>query len=111
MNNTLEKRRHSRYRCLVPIEGKEESGFDQTHTVDIGPQGMGLVSPRSISVHQKIPVEIVLTPQGDPIVVLGKVQWVRRLSGSRRYRVGISFTDFFTGSVFRLRKHLSLGDS
>jgi len=107
MKKTLDKRSHPRYRCLVPVQGKQGGDFDQTKTVDIGSHGMGLISPQLISVDQKIPVELILNSQSDSVLVLGQVKWVRRLSGSRRYRIGMSFADVFTGSAFRLGQYFS----
>ena len=107
MKKDLNKRNHPRYQCWVPVEGKRGGVFDRTQTVDIGSRGMGLVSPQTISVNQKIPIEIILNPQSDPVLVLGQVKWVRRLAGSQRYRIGMSFADVLMGSLFRLGKHFS----
>ncbi len=66
---------------------------------------MGFISPKSISVEQKIPVELILTPGSDPVLVLGQVKWVRRLSGSHQYRVGMTFADLVRGSSSHLGKY------
>jgi hypothetical protein len=107
MKKNLNKRSHSRYQCFVPVEGRRGGVFYQTQTVDIGSHGMGLISSQAISVNHKIPVEIILNPQSDPVLVLGQVKWVRRLAGSHLYRIGMSFADVFMGSLFRLGKYFS----
>ena len=109
MKKTSEKRRQKRYRCFVPVEGKRGGVFDQTQTIDISPKGMGLISPRAVSVEERIPVELILKPQSDPVLVLGEVKWVRRLFGSGQYRVGISFADVLQGSPSYLGRYFSAG--
>ena len=105
MKNKSEKRKNERRRCLVPVESKKGSSFEQTQTVDISKNGMGFISSHLISFQQKIPVEISFSPQSDPVLVVGKVQWVRPLSGTKRYRGGMAFLDVLNGSQSRLKKY------
>jgi len=101
------QRSEARLSCLVPIEGKEGSAFDQTKTLDISRHGIGLVSSQAIGVNQKIALEIVLKPNTEPIMVIGVVKWVRRLGDSDQYRVGMSFAEVISGSSSRLDKYLA----
>ena len=102
-----EKRKDERFTCFVPVESKKGATFDKTQTVDISKNGIGFISPKPISLDEKIAIEIVLTPESDPVLVQGKVQWVRQLSGSENYRVGLSFADSSTGFRSRLGKYFS----
>ena len=101
------QRSESRYNCLVPIEGKEGSEFDQTKTLDISRHGIGLVSSRPIGINQKIALEIVLKPNTEPVMVIGVVKWARRIGDSDQYRVGMVFSEIISGSSTRLDKYLT----
>ena len=105
MKNLSEKRKAVRYRCRVPVESKKGTIFDKTRAIDISKSGLGLISANSISPAQKIPVEIVLTPEGEGVLVMGEVKWVRQLSDSENYRIGMIFTDLLSGSQSHLDKH------
>ena len=106
MKSTKEKRKYNRYQCLVPVEGKEGSSFDSTQTIDISRDGIGFISHRAIPLNEKIVVEIALTPTSEPILVLGVIKWVRKLSDSDQYRVGMTFLEVLSGSQSRLNKYL-----
>ena len=106
MKSLKEKRKYSRYQCLVPVEGKEGSPFDSTQTIDISRDGIGFVSHRAIPINEKIVVEIALTPTSEPILVLGVIKWVRKLSDADQYRVGMTFLEVLSGSQSRLNKYL-----
>ena len=60
MKSLKEKRKFKRYNCYVPIEGKENSTFDQTQTVDISRDGIGFISSHLIPLNKKIVVEITI---------------------------------------------------
>ncbi len=98
-------RKAKRQTCLVPVEGKEGGVFDQTQTVDFSKGGLGFISSHRIPVNKRIPIEIDLTSEGNPIFVIGRVQWVRRIEDSKAYRIGVSFTDIINGSKSRLTQY------
>ena len=97
------KRTEPRRDCYVPVEGKPGSTFDQTQTVDISRNGIGFVSPHPHQINEKVAIEIQLKPDTEPVLVLGVVKWVRKLSDSDQYRVGLNFEEVLSGSKTRLR--------
>ena len=100
------QRSEARYNCLVPVEGKQGSAFDQSRTLDISKHGIGLVSSHPIAVNQKIALEIVIKPNTEPVMVIGVVKWVRKLGNADQYRVGLVFSEVISGSPGRLSKYL-----
>jgi PilZ domain len=107
MGEVVNQRSETRYSCLVPIEGRQGSSFEQTKTLDISRHGIGLISSQAIAINQKIALEIVLKPNTEPIMVIGVVKWVRKLGPSDQYRVGMAFSEVISGSSSRLDKYLS----
>jgi len=107
MSSASNQRSEARYNCLVPVEGKEGSQFDQTKTLDISRHGIGFLSSHSVGLNQKIALEIVLKPNTEPVMVIGVVKWVRKLGVSEQYRVGMVFSEVISGSSTRLDKYLS----
>ena len=105
MKNKSDKRKNERHQCVVPVESKKGSSFDNTLTVDISKRGIGFVSSRALAFKQKIPIELALSPDSDPVLVVGEVQWIRPLYGKKRYRVGMTFTNILNGSKSRLDKY------
>ncbi len=103
----MNQRSESRYSCFVPVEGKEGGEFDQTKTVDISRHGIGFLSSQSIRIDQKIALEIVLRPNTEPVMVVGVVKWVRKLSDAEQYRIGMVFSETISGSPDRLDKYFS----
>jgi hypothetical protein len=101
------QRSEARYDCLVPVEGKEGSQFDQTKTLDISRHGIGFLSSHPVAINQKIALEIVLKPNTEPIMVIGVVKWVRKLDAADQYRVGMVFSEVLSGSPTRLDKYLN----
>ena len=101
------QRTEARYNCLVPVEGKEGSEFDQTKTLDISRHGIGFLSSHPIGINQKIALEIVLKPNTEPVMVIGVVKWVRKIEVSDQYRVGMVFSEIISGSESRLDKYLN----
>lgn len=101
------QRSESRYNCLVPVEGKEGSEFDQTKTMDISRHGIGFLSAHPVAINQKIALEIVLKPNTEPVMVVGVVKWVRKIEVSGQYRVGMVFSEIISGSSTRLDKYLN----
>lgn len=104
---TANQRSEARFDCLVPVESKEGSAFDQTKTLDISKRGIGLISSHPIAVNQKIALEIVIKPNTEPIMVIGVVKWVRKIGNSDHYRVGLAFSEVISGSPIRLAKYLT----
>ena len=101
------QRSEPRYNCLVPVEGKQGSAFDQTKTLDISRNGIGLISSHPVGINQKIALEIVLKPDTKPVMVIGVVKWVRKLGVSGQYRVGMVFSEIISDSPTRLNKYLT----
>ena len=100
-----EKRKNKRYQCHVPVDSKQGSSFDSSQTIDISRDGIGFISPHAIPLHEKIAVEIALTPDSDPVLVLGMVKWVCKITDSDQYRIGMSFLEVLSGSPRRLGKY------
>ena len=107
MSPVANQRSESRYNCLVPVEGKQGSEFDQTKTLDISRHGIGFLSSHPIGINQKIALEIVLKPNTEPVMVIGVVKWVRKLGVSDQYRIGMVFSEIISGSPTRLDKYLT----
>ena len=98
---SLDTRNH----CFVPVESKSESLFDQTQTVDISCHGIGFVSSHPHNINEKIAIEIQLKPNTNPVLVIGIVKWVRRLSNSEQYRIGMNYDEIISGSQRRLDRY------
>ena len=111
MKNTKEQRKAKRYNCAVPVDGKQGSPFDHTRTVDISRNGIGFISDTALPLHQKIAVEIALSPDGEPVVVMGVVKWVRKLTDCDQYRIGMTFAQVLSGSQTRLNQYLRVDKS
>lgn len=104
MPSTANKRREARRDCAVPVESKSSS-FDNSQTIDISRHGIGFISSHPHSLNEKIAVEIQLKPDTDPVLVIGTVKWVRRLSDSEQYRVGLTYDEIISGSSRRLDRY------
>ena len=107
MNNPEDKRKTRRFNCLVPVDGRKDSAFSSTKTVDISRDGIGFVSDHSIPLHEKIAIELALRPDAEPVLVIGEVKWVRKISDCDRYRVGLTFSDIIDGSRDELGNSLN----
>ena len=105
MKSKSDKRKNERYECFVPVESKKGSSFENTLTVDISKGGIGFVSSHFWGFKQKIPIELAFSPDGDPVLVMGEVQWVHPLAGRKKYRVGMTFSNILNGSKSRLDKY------
>ena len=105
LNDILNKRKSERLRCLVPVDGKQGDVFDRTQTFDISKGGIGFISAQRIPLNKQIAMAIELAPDDVPVVVVGKVKWVRQISNSEIYRVGMSFEDVLSGSKSRLNQY------
>jgi len=102
---TAEKRRNRRLDCLVPVEGQKGSLFDLTRTVDFSRGGFGFITHQEIPINKEINVEIDLFDDDQSIIVVGKVKWVSQISGTDKYRIGLSFEDVKWGSKSRLNQY------
>lgn len=111
MKNSKEQRKAKRYNCAVPVDGKFGSAFDHTQTVDISRNGIGFISDSALPLNEKIAVEIALSPDGEPVVVMGVVKWVRKLTDSDQYRIGMTFSEVLSGSQTRLNQYLRVDKS
>ena len=98
-------RKNKRLVCVVPVEGKKNSVFDHTQVIDFSKGGIGFVSQHRIPLNREVPIEIELTAEGNPVIVVGRVQWVQRIMNSKSYRIGISFEDVLQGSKSRLNEY------
>ena len=103
MKTEAEKRKSERYDCHVPVEGKKGTAFADSQTVDISQGGVGFISHQAVPVNTMMAVEIALTPEDDPIVVQGRVKWVRQVE-SDCYRIGMTFADAAAGFKSHLNK-------
>lgn len=105
MKKRSDQRKSARYQCVVPVESKKGSSFDNTQTVDISKSGIGFVSSHNLAFKQEIPIELTFSLESDPVLVIGQVQWIHPLSGRRKYRVGMTFKNILSGSKSRLDKY------
>lgn len=108
MKRKSEARKKKRQSCCVPVDGKLGATRGTSLTVDISESGLGLMAERSVPVGKKIAVEIEISPQEEPLLFMGKVLWVQKLTGSQRYRLGMKFANsLFPESRTRLRDFFS----
>jgi len=105
MSAATNKRSEQRVNCFVPVESKTESSFDNTQTVDISRHGIGFISSHSHNINERIAIEIQLHPNTDPVLVVGTVRWVRKISDSDQYRVGLNYDEVLSGSPKRLDRY------
>jgi PilZ domain len=95
----------SRNNCFVPVESKIDSSFEQMHTVDISRHGIGFISLHPQHINERIAIEIQLKPNSAPVIVIGIVKWVHKLSDSKRYRIGMNYDEDIPGSQRRLDRY------
>ena len=107
MKTSRNKRKSDRRSCLVPVLGKQGSPFEQTRTIDISQNGLGLISSRRISLKKEIAIQLDLAEKTDPVLVIGQVRWVRPIPNSSHYRIGMHFRDVLGGSRTDLGQYLS----
>jgi len=105
MSSASNNRMESRDNCFVPVESQSESSFDQTQTVDISSHGIGFISSHPHHINEKIAIEIQLKPNTDPVLAIGTVKWVRRLSVSGQYRIGMNYEEISASSQRRLDRY------
>jgi hypothetical protein len=105
-NTSSDKRKTRRFNCFVPVDGKEGSQFSAAKTIDISRDGIGFISNRALPVNERIAIELALKPDTVPVLVVGEVRWVRKISDSEQYRIGLTFADVIDGSRDQLRESL-----
>jgi len=105
MQAVFNNRMETRNKCFVPVESKSDSFFDQTQTVDISRHGIGIISLHPHHINEKIAIEIQLKPDTAPVLVIGIVKWVHRLSDSEEYRIGMNYDKITSGSQRRLDRY------
>lgn len=105
MSATFNNRIETRNDCFVPVESKRDSPFDQTQTVDISCHGIGFISSYPHHINEKIAIEIQLKPNTNPVLVIGIVKWVHKLSDSEQYRIGMNYDEIISGSQRRLDRY------
>jgi c-di-GMP-binding flagellar brake protein YcgR len=101
------KRKNKRLGCAVPIEGKKDSSFGKTQTIDFSKGGLGIISSKRIPLNRKIAVELCLDENDDSIVAIGTVKWVRKITNSDCFRIGMEFEDVLNGTKSRLKKYFA----
>ncbi len=107
MNDLANKRKTPRFDCYVPVDGKQGSTFSSTKTVDISRDGIGFISNHPVPLNERIAIELALKPDTEPVLVIGQVKWVRKVSDSDQYRIGLTFSDIIDGSKDFLDDSLS----
>ena len=107
MNQCENKRKSPRFDCYVPVDGKEGSVFSSTKTVDISRDGIGFISSHAVPLNERIAIELALKPDAEPVLVIGQVKWVRKVSDSDQYRIGLTFSDIIDGSKDFLNESLA----
>ncbi len=93
-----DKRKNTRHGCLVPVEGKQGGPFEDTKTVDFSKNGLGFISHHKVPLNKEIAIQLDLSEEGAPALVVGRVRWINRIEHSENYRVGISFENILSGS-------------
>ncbi|MBF0387928.1 MAG: PilZ domain-containing protein [Candidatus Omnitrophica bacterium] len=107
MNELANKRKSPRFDCYVPVDGKQGSAFASTKTVDISREGIGFLSSHPVAINERVAIELALKPDSEPVLVIGEVKWVRKVSDSDQYRIGLTFSDIIEGSRDLLDESLS----
>ncbi len=103
----INKRKSKRVNCGVPVDGSKDSLFDQTKIVDFSEEGIGCVSTHAIPISKEITVELDLNEKQEPVFAVGQVKWVRHVSNSDNFRIGMSFKKMLKGTKSRLVRFCS----
>ncbi|MBF0331614.1 MAG: PilZ domain-containing protein [Candidatus Omnitrophica bacterium] len=98
MTNQTDKRKTQRFDCYVPVDGKEGAAFSHTKTFDLSSNGIGFISDHAIALNERVAIELALKPDTEPVLVIGEVKWVRKITDSEQYRIGLTFADVIDGS-------------
>ena len=101
-------RRNNRLGCLVPVEGKKGTIFDNIKTVDFSKGGLGFICEAKIPLGKTIGLEIQLGKNEEPVYALGEVRWVRKIVGTDNYRLGMYFKEVLSGGKNRLNEFFTL---
>jgi hypothetical protein len=90
-------RAHARHR--VDLDGRLRLGGDASYAVRLRDLGLGgacvelvdAAPPPALDVEGPIALEVTAPSLWDPLIVPGKVAWLRRVKPERRLRVGVRF--------------------
>ncbi|MBI5150046.1 MAG: PilZ domain-containing protein [Candidatus Omnitrophica bacterium] len=85
------KRKTLRHDCLVPVDSGAQGPFGASKTVDFSKGGLGFVSNHRVALNKEIAIQLDLSQEGDPTLVMGKVKWVSRVADSEHFRIGVAF--------------------
>ena len=99
------KRRSERVSCAVPVDSKKGGLFDQVQTIDFSRGGLGFVSHQRIPINKRVAIELDLFDELEPVVVVGRVRWVRTNGDSETYRIGLAFEDILSGAKSRIAEY------
>lgn len=106
MENYINKRTSPRFDCSVPIDGKKDTLFSKTKTVDVSATGLGVIADRPMPLNEKIAIELALRDGAEPVLVIGEVKWIRKISHTEQYRIGLNFSDIIDGSQEEIKSSL-----
>ena len=87
------KRKNQRYDCLVPVDSGARGPFGDSKTVDFSKGGLGFVSRHRVALNKEIAIQLDMSPEGDPTLVMGKVKWVTRVADTENFRIGVVFEE------------------
>lgn len=105
MDNS-DKRKSHRFDCAVPVDGCQGATFSNLSTVDISRDGIGFISNHPVPLNERIAIELALKPDTEPVLVVGQVKWVRKISETNQFRIGLTFSDVIDGSKKTLNEVL-----
>lgn len=106
MEGLQEKRNSPRFNCRVPVLCRKGTMFDNSQTIDISRGGVGIISPKFVPLGTNLVMEIALAPKAEPVLAVGSVKWVQKISSQDNYRLGLGFTDISRDSHNRLSEYL-----
>ncbi len=89
-------RAHARLR--VDLEGRLRLGEEETHQVRLRDLGLGGAcveitegAPRNVDIDGPAVLEVTAPMLWDPLLIDGKVAWLRRVKPERKVRLGVRF--------------------
>ncbi|MBK8256395.1 MAG: PilZ domain-containing protein [Polyangiaceae bacterium] len=106
-------RAHARHR--VDLDGRLRVGDGATYAVKLRDMGLGgacvelmdAAPPSALDVEGPIALEVTAPILWDPLIVPGKVAWLRRIKPERRLRLGLRFELRDVGTLRAIVKLLS----
>jgi len=95
MENSLEKRKDPRINIAIPLRYKEMYGKSYLAkgalTKDISNGGVRFNCDKFISLAQRLILEIALPSASQPVRVISKVVWIKKLNTGNAYEIGNHF--------------------